>query len=147
MNCSPNTADCCWHNITHRQRTKPSPQPTVPPTAEYLTGEGEEDYLIGEGEETDLLVEGRDALQESPSHPTSNRPESLEFPSLPHPSPSHPLARPHLTAADDSSSHGRGSQDSLTRPPYQPGRSCDTPPESCDPHMTPNTAAKIPIVN
>ncbi|CAI8045521.1 hypothetical protein GBAR_LOCUS25180, partial [Geodia barretti] len=80
------------HTVTERRREEEE--------EEEEDGWREEDVdtpdLGGEGEETDLLAEGRDALQESPSHAYSDRPDSLEFPSLPHPShphssPSHPL--------------------------------------------------------
>ena len=76
-------------------------------------------------DEEELIGQERDALQESPSHAPSERPDSLEFPSLPltHTSPPRPLTPSHLagSGAESTGSIGGESQDSLSRPTFQPG--------------------------
>ena len=94
-----------------------------------------EDYQPNEEEGYDddgLMIGNRDALQESPSHAPSERPDSVEFPSLPlthQTSPLHPLT--HL--ADGEGGSMTGSQDSLSRPTYEPGEL------SHDNHVTTHT--------
>ena len=66
-----------------------------------------------------LMIGNRDALQESPSHAPSERPDSLEFPSLPLTHQTSPLTHHHHLVEGEGSM--TGSQDSLSRPTYQPG--------------------------